>query len=219
MAAQFAADLGQVVVQALFTQVACHRVDGKALGDGAEVQRHAAWLPGAPARRIDFDAGPAAAAARGLHRVWRRWRGARRGGAEAPQVHQRAGARIIGAAAVARHLQRALQHREAIIRQRVPVARRRAVEATQVRIRFPVAHPRDHAIEHGLDAGCDAVGIRRGRQQRRHRPGRAHGRAAPALQPHVGGGQLRRRGQRNGDQDAVQTRQPAYCGSTSTVTA
>ncbi|MNT60892.1 hypothetical protein D3C72_1985030 [compost metagenome] len=38
MAAQFAADLGEMMGHALGVEVARHRVDGKALGDGAEIQ-------------------------------------------------------------------------------------------------------------------------------------------------------------------------------------
>ncbi len=101
MAPQFPADLGQVVRQALGLEVLRDGVHREALGNGAEIERHAAGLQCAAAFGVQLDSAPAALQPCLRDLIVRRRRTAPWRGTKAPQVHQRAGAGVVGAAAVA----------------------------------------------------------------------------------------------------------------------
>ncbi len=112
---------------------------------------------------------------------------ARAGGAEAPQVHQRPGARVVGTAAVARHLQRAARSTAKQSWGSVTqVIGGSAVEAAQVRRSRPsCSSAAIDAGEHSsipasiLAATPASSGSAFTRQHRRHRPRGAHGARRP----------------------------------------
>ena len=89
--------------------------------------------------------------------------------AKAPAVDQGAGAGIVGAAALVGHLQRVAEDLTKGRREQTPRTCRRAVEAAQVRVAFPVAHLRDDRIELALQLCRKRGAIRHLRAGREHR--------------------------------------------------
>jgi hypothetical protein len=128
-------------------------------------------------------------------------------GAETPQVDQRAGTRIVGAAGVKRHLQRVVDDSGKLSRQGLPGAGGGAIEPAQVGGGFPMTHLGHDLVEFTLQVGQWRIVDHLGR------PGRAHREAGRVLH-HAA--ETRRRGvDGEGDENALQ--KDAYSGSTARV--
>ncbi len=183
-AAQFAADLEQEILEAARAQGLDAVIDCEALGDARQIEREAAGL-GQRGRcvigHVEGELSPTRALAC-------RFKGVRVDGAivcigaETPTGDQRADRRIDRAAAVLGPLQRAGHHARELGRQRVPRARRRAVEARDLGVGLPVAHLRDHARECGFDRLAHFGQRPHAGVVEAQRPGRAHGPAGQLVQ-------------------------------------
>lgn len=156
-AAQLAADFNQIVAAALGFEVLRQPVHAEALGHCRQIKLHPAGLEGALARGIQFHRATRHAGAHGRHIACtgRHETGfvMAAGRAEAPQVHQQAGAGIAGAPGLARNLERVFQHFEKAGWQHMPGTGAGAVEAAQVGGRLPMAHLAHHLVQLLLQAG------------------------------------------------------------------
>ena len=147
-------------------------------------------------------------------------------GAETPERDESAGGRVVGAVALGRDAQRRVDDSGEALRQRPRGAGRRAIETTEVGIRVPAAHLRDHLVADVNDGRLDRGEAKPGRTDETRGPGRSHGLAGER----VHGLTERRRlaGDAQRDEDARLERSaralrrhrpagPAHFGSTSKV--